>query len=94
MGFITGGTPGNQPPVASFTSSCVAATHTCTLDGSGSTDDVGVVSRVWKRGNGTQLGTGPTLIQAFSKAGSFPISLTVTDAGGLTNTLSQNVVVP
>ena len=94
MAFITGGGPGNQPPVASFTYSCVAATHSCTLNGSGSTDDVGVVSYSWKRGNGQALGTGVTLNVAFPRAGTFPVSLTVTDAGSLSHTQTQSVVVP
>ncbi len=94
MGFITGGGPGNQPPVASFTYSCVAATHSCTLDGSGSTDDVGVVSYVWKRSNGSQIGSGVSINVGFPRAGTFPVSLTVTDAGNLSHTQTQSVVVP
>ncbi|MEP7324430.1 MAG: S8 family serine peptidase [Gemmatimonadota bacterium] len=94
MGFITGG-GGNQAPVANFVAqNCVAATHTCTLNGSSSTDDVGIVSYVWKRPNGTQLGTGVTLVQAFPKAGSSQIVLTVTDGGGLSNSITKTVVVP
>lgn len=94
MGFITGGGGGNLPPTANFVSTnCVAATHTCTLDGSSSTDDVGVVSYVWKSGT-HQLGTGVTLNQTFPKAGSFSITLTVTDGGGLSNSMTKNIVVP
>jgi hypothetical protein len=91
----TQGGGGNQPPVASFVATnCQAATHSCTLDASGSTDDVGIVSYVWKRPNGTQLGTGVTLNQTFAKAGTFSITLTVTDGGNLSNTLTKNIVVP
>ncbi|HEV8125828.1 MAG TPA: S8 family serine peptidase [Gemmatimonadales bacterium] len=92
MGFIGGG-GGNQPPVANFTFSCNAS-HVCNFDGSSSTDDVGVVSYVWKRGNGTQLGTGVTLTQTFPGTGNFVISLTVTDAGSLSNTKTVTVPVP
>jgi hypothetical protein len=91
----TAGSGGNQAPVAKFVATnCVAATHTCTLDGSSSTDDVGVVSWAWKRANGTALGSGVTLSQSFPKAGTFGIILTVTDGGGLTGTVTKNVVVP
>jgi subtilisin family serine protease len=92
MGFIGGG-GGNQPPVANFTFSCNAS-HVCNFDGSSSTDDVGVVSYVWKRGNGTQLGTGVTLTQTFPGTGNFVVSLTVTDAGSLSNTKTVTVPVP
>lgn len=93
--IVTQGGGGNQPPVANFVATnCVAATHTCTLDGSSSTDDTGIVSYVWKRANGTQLGTGVTLTQSFPKAGTFAITLTVTDGGSLSNAVTKNVVVP
>jgi hypothetical protein len=93
--IVTQGGGGNQPPVANFVATnCVAATHTCTLDGSSSTDDVGIVSYVWKRANGTQLGTGVTLNQTFPAAGTFSITLTVTDGGSLTNSITKSVVVP
>jgi len=92
MGFIGGG-GGNQAPVADFTFSCNAS-HVCNFDGSSSTDDVGIVSYVWKRGNGTQLGTGVTLTQTFPGTGNFVISLTVTDAGSLSNTKTMTIPVP
>jgi hypothetical protein len=93
--IVTQGGGGNQPPVANFVATnCSAATHTCTLDGSSSTDDVGIVSYVWKRPNGTQLGTGVTLNQAFPFAGNFSITLTVTDGGSLSNSITKTVVVP
>ncbi|MEO8295429.1 MAG: PKD domain-containing protein, partial [Gemmatimonadota bacterium] len=93
--MVTGGGGGNQPPVANFVATnCVAATHTCTLDGSSSTDDVGVVSWAWQRGNGAALGSGVTLSQSFPKAGTFPITLTVTDGGSLTGAVTKNIVVP
>lgn len=91
MGFIGGG--GNQPPTANFTFSCNAS-HVCNFDGSSSTDDVGVVSYLWQRGNGATLGTGVTLTQTFPGTGNFVISLTVTDGGGLSNTKTQTIPVP
>ena len=95
MGFLNT-SPGNQAPVANFTYTCVAATHTCTLDSSTSTDDVGIASRQWKRPNGQVIGTGVTLTQAFPAAGTFNITLTVTDGGAppLSNSKTIGVVVP
>lgn len=93
MGFIPGGVP-NQPPVASFTVSCVATNHTCTFDGSGSTDDGGIVSYTWKRGNGTLLGSGVTLTYSFATAGPKTMILEVRDGGGLTGSQTKAFTVP
>lgn len=93
MGFISGGGPGNQPPVANFTATCVAG-HSCTFDGTASTDDVGIVSYSWKQANGNVLGTGAVLNKTFTRSGTLNVVLTVTDAGGLTGSLTKSVVVP
>jgi len=84
---------GNQPPVARFTNSCNAS-HFCSFDGTGSTDDVGVVSWVWKRANGTVVATTPTFTRQFQQALSFGLTLTVTDGGGLNNSITRTIVVP
>jgi subtilisin family serine protease len=88
---VAGGS--NQAPVASFTYSCGAG-HLCSFNGSGSTDDVGVVSYSWRRPNGTILGSGVNFNYTFPAAGTFKIVLVVTDAGGLTGSQTQNVIVP
>ncbi|MEP7327011.1 MAG: S8 family serine peptidase [Gemmatimonadota bacterium] len=85
---------GNQPPTASFTFSCSAANHSCNFDGSGSSDDVGVVSYSWQRTNGTVVGSGVTFNQVFPRAGTFKIVLVVTDGGGLTGSQTQTINVP
>ncbi len=89
-----GGTGGNQPPVAAFTSSCTAS-HLCTFNGTSSTDDVGVVSWIFKFGAGGKGGskTGTIVTRQYEKAGTYIVALTVADAGGLTNTLTKNVKV-
>lgn len=97
MGFIGGGgTPGNQAPSAAFTSSCVAATHTCTYDASTSTDDVGIVTYTWTKKGGLQLGpgTGKIITVTYDAAGAKVVTLKVTDAGGLTSTITKNINVP
>jgi subtilisin family serine protease len=93
MGFITGGGGGNQAPVANFTSTC-GANHTCTLDASSSTDDVGVVAWEWKGPNGQVIGTTQVLVRTFSLAGPKAITLKVTDAGSLTGSVTKTVNVP
>lgn len=90
---VQGGGGGNQPPVASFTYTCDAS-HGCDFDASGSSDDNGVVSYSWERQNGTVLGTGVNFHYDFPKAGNFKIVLVVTDGGGLSDSLNQNIVVP
>ena len=82
--------PTNQPPVASFTSSCNNTTRVCSFNGTGSTDDVGIVSYGWAFGDGT-TGTGPTPSHTYAAAGSYQVRLTVTDGGGLTSSLTKTV---
>lgn len=82
--------PTNQPPVASFTLSCNNTTHVCTFNGSGSTDDVGVVSYSWNYGDGS-TGSGATRSHTYATAGSYAVTLTVTDGGGLKNSLTKTV---
>lgn len=87
---IPGTTPVNQPPVASFTRSCNSTTRTCNFNGTGSTDDVGIVSYGWTFGDGS-TGTGATPSHTYAAAGSYQVTLTVTDGGGLTNSLTRTV---
>jgi PKD repeat protein len=85
--------PGNQPPVAKFTRSCNNTTRTCTFNGTSSTDDVGIVSYAWNFGDGT-TGTGATVTHTYAQGGSYPVTLTVTDGGGLTNALTKTLKLP
>ncbi|MEU4063855.1 lamin tail domain-containing protein [Streptomyces wedmorensis] len=89
--FVIGGGGGaNQQPTASYTHSCTALTCTFT---DGSTDPDGtVVSRNWDFGNGqTSTATNPTV--TYASAGTYAVSLTVTDNGGATHTTTRNVTV-
>jgi probable HAF family extracellular repeat protein len=80
----------NQPPVASFTSSCDNSTKVCIFYGTVSTDDVGIVSYNWTFGDGT-TGTGATPSHTYAAVGSYAVTLTVADGGGLTNSLTVTV---
>ena len=87
---ICGGTPpppGNIAPTASFTSSCTDLT--CTFDGSASSDSDGsIASYSWSFGGNAAMAS-----NTFASAGTYSVSLTVSDNEGATNTSSQNVTV-
>ena len=90
--FIGGGAGSNNPPVARFTWSC--PTLTCTFDARGSTDDKGIVSYTWdlnKYPGGTA--TGPVVSATYAHADTRYVTLTVRDAGGLSNSVTQKIVI-
>jgi probable HAF family extracellular repeat protein len=87
---------GNQPPVASFTANCVgqSSPNQCAFDASASTDDKGIASYKWDWGNGrTETKTGATTRNTWSAPGVYTVTLTVTDAGGLTSTASKQLTI-
>jgi PKD repeat protein len=87
---------GNQAPVASFTWSCATGKpHQCAFDATGSSDDGGVVLWTWAWGNGRgHSTTSPLNKNTWASAGLFTVTLTVTDAAGLTGSISKVVTVP
>ena len=81
----------NQPPVANFTANCVAQKYPnmCSFDASSSTDDVGIVSYLWSwPGDGNNI---KTPVHVFPTAGPWTVTLTVTDGGGLTSSITKVV---
>jgi len=103
VGNIGGGSPPpppptNQAPVANFVkSSCKiqsGAYWQCTFNGTSSTDDVGVVSYAWVAHVGEKPKTGAIKTLWMGLAGTYNVTLTVTDAGGLTNSITKTIVVP
>ena len=81
--------PPNVGPTAAFSFSCDFLT--CSFDGSGSSDSDGnIVSYSWDFGDGNS-GTGATPSNAYAAAGTFQVSLTVTDDDGATDTVTQSV---
>ncbi|MDB4884458.1 MAG: Peptidase, (Subtilisin) subfamily, partial [Gemmatimonadetes bacterium] len=88
---ITIGTPVNQPPVARFTSSCTNLG--CTFDSGTSSDDVGIASRSWTFGDGGTAGNVVTTSHTYGSAGTYSVTLTVTDGSGLTNSITKQVSV-
>jgi PKD repeat protein len=86
-----GAPPPNQPPVASFSYACTNLA--CTFDGSGSTDADGTVgSYAWTFGDGSSA-TGAQAGHTFGAAGTYGVTLLVTDNGGATGSTTQQVTV-
>ena len=78
-------------PVAAFTVSCDELT--CTLDGSGSSDEDGsLTSWSWDLGDGTTA-TGPVVEHTYPASGTSDVRLTVQDDQGLSATYGQTVKV-
>jgi subtilisin family serine protease len=83
--------PANQPPVANFT--YTANYLDVSFNASGSSDSDGsIVSYAWTFGDDT-AGTGVTPTKTYAAAGSYNVTLTVTDNAGATGTKSQSVTV-
>ncbi|MFN8076562.1 MAG: PKD domain-containing protein [Kineosporiaceae bacterium] len=81
----------NLPPVAAYTVNCVSLA--CTFDASGSSDpDDGIASYAWTFGDG-RTGTGRTTTLAYAAAGTYSVTLTVTDPSGASTPITQDVVV-
>lgn len=81
----------NQPPTASFTYACTQLA--CTFNGLGSSDSDGsVASYAWTFG-GDGSATGPQPAHTFSAAGTYGVTLQVTDDDGATGSTTQQVTV-
>jgi subtilisin family serine protease len=74
--------PADQPPVATFTSSCPRGA--CTFDASGSTDDNGIVSYAWDFGDGASMTSAGSAVVAhsYTAKGRYTVTLKVADAAG------------
>jgi len=91
VGSYTDGSslPLNAEPIAGFTFSCEDLV--CRFDGRDSSDSDGVIETYdWNMGDGqTKAGIGT--LHSFSSAGTYDVTLTVTDDGGAINTITQTV---
>jgi subtilase family serine protease len=89
---IGGGTtpPVNNPPVANFSDS--VSNLTVSFSDSSSDSDGTIASRSWTFGDGsTSTATNPS--HTYSAAGTYSVSLKVTDNGGASNTKTASVTV-
>ncbi|MFW2334945.1 PKD domain-containing protein, partial [Ilumatobacter sp.] len=86
--------PVNDPPVADANGPYSAlAGETITFDGSGSSDPDGTIDSFdWDFGDGS-TGTGVAPTHSYTEAGTFTVTLTVTDDGGLFDTTTTTAVI-
>ena len=79
--------PSNEAPTAAFTYSCTDLS--CNFDGSDSSDSDGsIASYSWSFGE-----TGQTASNTFASAGTYSVTLTVTDDDGASDTATQSITV-
>ena len=89
--IAAGPAPVNQDPVALFSSSCTQLV--CSVDATTSGDpDGSITSYAWQWGDGTS-GSGATTTHTYADAGTFPVTLTVTDDGGARASATRSVTV-
>ncbi len=82
--------PPNNPPVASFTTSCT--NNVCSFDARGSTDEnQATLTYSWNFGNGS--GTGPVPTRTYTSANTYTVTLTARDEWGVTATATQTVTI-
>jgi subtilisin family serine protease len=89
-GFIGSAAPGNQAPVADFTSSCTLLS--CSFTDESTDADGTVVAWSWTFGDGgTSTAQNPS--HAYAAAGTYTVGLTVTDDAGATSAVSKSLTV-
>jgi len=87
----TGVTPVNELPKASF--AVVCADLACNFDGGPSRDpDGSILAYAWTFGDGTTA-SDSAASHSYTSAGTYSVTLTVTDDGGLTGSATQGVTV-
>jgi PKD repeat protein len=91
---VTVGTAGNLPPTASFDlpTGCTAGTP-CGFHSTSTDPDGQVVTWEWDFGDQSEAGTGADATHTYAAAGTFAVTLTVTDNAGGQNTATQQLTV-
>jgi PKD repeat protein len=97
-GFTTGTVGiGSDTPTADFTfspaSPTVGAQVSFTSTSTAAVPGRTITSSVWSWGDGTPAGSGPTVNHSFSTAGSYSVTLTITDSAGKTASATKTVQV-
>jgi PKD repeat protein len=75
----------DTPPVAAFDATCTGLA--CLFDAGASSDDLGIAGYAWSFGDGTP-GSGQTPSHQYAAAGSYQVTLTVTDTAGQPGSVS------
>lgn len=88
FGTVALAAPVNQAPVARFTATPDG--RSVSLDATSSSDDSRVTGYSWDLGDGTTA-TGPLVEHTYASGGTYPVTLTVTDAQGLTGAATAPV---
>ncbi|HEX3908698.1 MAG TPA: PKD domain-containing protein [Mycobacteriales bacterium] len=94
MFMLDDATHPNQPPVAAFQPTCSTTTTSCTFDASSSLDpDGSITDYAWTFGDGSAEDHSDASLFShnYSKAGSYTVTLTVTDNDGATATKTIQV---
>ena len=80
----------NEPPTAAFSSTVVGLT--VDVDGTASSDADGTIAGyAWTWGDGTPDGSGVTASHTYATPGNYTVTLTVSDNGGATGSISKTV---
>jgi PKD repeat protein len=82
----------NDPPVANFTAPACTVNTPCNFTDA-STDDNGVSSWRWNFDDGTPVSEAQNPVHTFTVAGTYDVTLTVTDGAGETNAKTVPVTV-
>lgn len=93
--YLSGCGPTNQEPNASFSADLTSGKSflEVSFEASNSSDpDGSIVSYGWDFGNGS-TGSGKTTNHTFDNSGNYDVELTVTDAGGATDTTTKTISV-
>lgn len=84
----TTGTTVNNPPHASFTNSC--SDLVCSFMDTSTDTDGTLVAWYWTFGEGSSA-TGQSINHTYAEAGTYTVTLTVTDENGATDSTTQNL---
>ena len=83
---VTGGTPNNVPPTAAFSGGPCTVNVACAFSDLSSDSDGQVVGWSWNFGDGTAPDVNQNPTHTFATAGTYQVSLTVTDDDGAPST--------